>query len=135
MTRVVLGSNHFVDCADILAIRQHSLLRVSADPLRISLTTPPDLPSVGAVQVIDNQSRSGSDPKVRVVQSETSVAVFWHEAPLLIATALGDGAVSLRLDLRPLGINLYDDTLGLHLGSNRIAGNQIANCSTAIALR
>jgi hypothetical protein len=133
MTEVVLGSNHFVDCANILAIRQHPLLRVSAEPLRISLTTPPDWSSARAIQVIDNRSEAPNS-KLRIVQSETSVAVFWSEIPLVIATALGGNRVSLRADLRPLGINLYDDALGLHVGGNDFAGNQIVNSSTAIAL-
>jgi hypothetical protein len=134
MTHVILGSNHFEGCDNIVAIRQHALLRVETSPLRLSLTTPPELPSARRIQVVDNEVRTGSDIKVRVVKSETSVAIFWDETPLLIATALDDVRVSLRLDLRPIGINLYDDALGLHAGSNNFAGNQIVNCQTAIAL-
>ena len=134
MTNVVLGSNHFVDCANVVAIRQHALVRVTTRPMRLSLTTPPDLPSARQVQVVDNEVRDGSDPRVRVVRSETSVAVFWEETPLLIATALDVVKVSLRLDLRPIGINLYDDAAGLHAGGNRFAGNEIVNCETAVAL-
>lgn len=134
MTDVVLGSNHFLDCINIVAIHQHPLVRVEANPLRLSVATPPDLPSARRVQIIDNEIREGSDPKVQVVKSETSVAVFLGETPLSIATLLGGAKISLRLDLRPIGINLYDDASGLHAGSNRFAGNQIVNCGTAIAL-
>jgi len=134
MITVVLGSNHLVDCENILAIRQHPLLRVTTKPLRVSLTTPPDLPSARGVQVVDNEVREGSDAKVQVVKSETSVAVFWGEVPLAIATALDQTTVSLRLDLRPIGINLYDDAAGLHAGGNKFSGNEIAKFQTAIGL-
>lgn len=134
MTDVVLGSNHFIDCVNIVAIRQHVLVRLEANPLRLSLTTPPDLPSARRVNIINNEIREGSDPKVQVVKSDTSVAVFWEDVPLSIATVFGGVKVSLRLDLRPIGINLYDDASGLYAGGNRFAGNRIVNCGTAIAL-
>jgi len=134
MTVVAIGSNHFVDCPTLIAVRQHALLRVATTPLRVSLTTPPDLPSGRIVQVVDNQRVSGSDANVRVVASDKSVAVFWGEAPLAIATLLDETTVSLRVDLRLIGMSLFDDAVGLHVGKNLFAGNQIANASTAIAL-
>mgnify|MGYP001233646677 CR=1 FL=1 len=134
VSTVAIGSNHFVDCQTLIAVRQHALLRVATTPLRVSLTTPPDLPSGRSVQVIDNQPGSESHPDVRVVAGDTRVAVFWGEAPLAIATLLDETTVSLRVDLRLIGINLFDDALGLHVGQNLYAGNQIANASTAVAL-
>jgi len=134
VTIVAIGSNHFIDCPTLIAVRQHALLRVAATPLRVSLTTPPDLPSGKMVQVVDNQHQCDSDSNVQVVASDKSVAVFWGEAPLAIATLLDEATVSLRIDLRPIGISLFDDALGLHVGDNVFAGNQVANAPTAIAL-
>jgi hypothetical protein len=128
VTIVAIGSNHFIDCPTLIAVRQHALLRVAATPLRVSLTTPPDLPSGKMVHQCD------SDSNVQVVASDKSVAVFWGEAPLAIATLLDEATVSLRIDLRPIGISLFDDALGLHVGDNVFAGNQVANAPTAIAL-
>ena len=135
MTTVVLGSNRFVDCSTLIAVQQHELLRITTAPLRISLTTPPDVSTERAVHVEENQRGSGSEANVRVVASDTSVAVFWGENPLAIATLLDDTTVSLHLDLRPVGIDLFADALGLHIGKNVFTGNQITSVSTAIALR
>jgi len=134
MTDVVLGSNRFVDCDALVAIEQHELLRVVTSPLRVSITTPPDLPSGRSVQVVDSACLPESAPNVRVVKGDHSVAVFWDEIPLVIATLLAESMVSLRVDLRPLGINLYDDANGLHIGGNLFAGNWVSGASTAIAL-
>ena len=134
VSTVAIGSNHFVDCQTLIAVRQHALLRVATAPLRLSLTTPPDLPNGRGVQVVDNQIEPDSHADVRVVASDTSVAVFWGEAPLAIATLLDETTVSLRVDLRPIGIGLFDDALGLHVGRNVFTGNQITNASTAVAL-
>ena len=134
MTEVVVGSNRFVDCDAIIAIRQHVLLRVAAAPLTVSLTTPPDLPCGRTVLVVDNVSQPASAPSVRVVRSDTSAAVFWDESPLVIATMLTESIVSLRVDLRPIGINLFDDANGLHIGANLFAGNWVSGASTAVVL-
>jgi hypothetical protein len=68
------------------------------------------------------------------VASEKSVAIFWDDAPLAIATLLDPDTVSLRLDLRLIGINLFDDALGLHVGNNVFARNNVVGCETALAL-
>lgn len=132
--KIIVGSNQFVDCKTIIALRQHALLSVVTGPLRVSLTTPPDLPSKRTVQVIENEQRSESDASVRVVTSDKSVAIFLDEAPLVIATLLESATVSLRLDLRPVGINLFEDALGLHVGTNLFARNIIVGSEPAIVL-
>ena len=134
MTDVILGTNRFVDCDAIVAIRQHELLRVFTSPLRVSLTTPPDLPSGRSVQVVDSDSQLQSAANVQVVIGDRSVAIFWDETPLVIATLLGESLVSLRVDLRQIGINLFDDDNGLNIGSNLFAGNWVSGASTAISL-
>ena len=96
--------------------------------------TPPDLPSGRSVQVVDNVSQPESALSVRVVGGDKSVAVFWDETPLVIATSLAESLVSLRVDLRAIGINLFDDADGLHIGGNTFAGNLVSGASTAIAL-
>jgi hypothetical protein len=86
------------------------------------------------VHVVDNDVLADPEGNVRVVASDKSVAVFWQEDPLAIATLFDKDKVHLRLDLRPIGMNVFDDALGLQAGSNRFAGNTIAGASTAIAL-
>jgi hypothetical protein len=38
------------------------------------------------------------------------------------------------LDLRKLGINVYEDADGLHVGANVLACDVLANCETAVGL-
>ena len=42
--------------------------------------------------------------------------------------------VHLKLDLRPIGIAIYDDHKGLHIGSNLFVLASFANCMTAISI-
>lgn len=86
------------------------------------------------MHVVDNVITGGSAAQVRVVASDRSVAIFWEESPLVIATLLADTLVSLRVDLRSIGINLFDDANGLHVGGNHFAGNWISGAPTAVAL-
>ncbi|MBI5485971.1 MAG: hypothetical protein HY905_01420 [Deltaproteobacteria bacterium] len=134
MTTVVLGTNRFVDCATLIAVQQHELLSIAVSPLRVSLTTPPGLPSGRVVNVVENRRQPESDPAVRVVASDTSVAIFWEESPLAIATVLDPSTVSLRLDLRSIGIDLFDDGRAVHLAGNLFSGNLFSGSRTVIAL-
>lgn len=132
MSTVLLGSNRFVDCTSILAYRDRSVLRVVLDPLRVDLTTPEDLPSGRSVSVGPEHPGPGTD--VRVVATSQSFAVFWQDHALVLATLLDADTVHLKLDLRPLGINIYDDHGGLHIGTNVFARNTVASAAVAINL-
>jgi len=129
---VLIGSNQFTDCVTLVSIRDRPLLSVAVDPLRVSLTTPDDLPSGRSVRIVANEGDAGDD--VRVVATDRSVAVFWRDAPLVIATLVRAGVVSLKLDLRPLGINIYDDGNALWIAGEQWEGNAFNSASTAIIL-
>jgi hypothetical protein len=134
VTTVVLGSNRFVDCGALVAFRnQGSGLRVETAPLRVTLATPTDLPSGRAINVVRNE-QSPESPHVKIVKSETSVAIFWDDAPLVIATQLDAETVNLRADLRPIGINIYDDATGLHIGGMHLSQNAFRGASVAFQL-
>lgn len=100
--------------------------------MRLEIATPKDLPSGRSVRV----DETGATPveHVKVVATTTTFAVFWDEDALALATLLKPGTVHLKLDLRPLGINIYDDPLGLHIGQNTFSGNQISHSAVAINL-
>ncbi len=137
MTTVLIATNRFTDCRTILGLREHALLRVAADPLRVSLSTPPDLPSGRAMAVEDNVNVSQGDEArraLRIVAGARAVGVFWEESPLVLATLIDPETIHVRLDLRKLGINVYDDADGLHVGANVLARNMITNCETAVGL-
>ena len=137
MTTVLLGNNRFVDCHALLGLREQSVLQVLTAPLRVSLSIPPGLPSGLTFEVRENaivQNPGQAAQYLRVVARDTSVGIFWGEASLVLAVLLDSSTVHLRVDLRSLGVNFYDDIQGLHIGGNALARNAFSNCTTAIAL-
>jgi len=123
VTTVVLGANHFVDCGALVAFGSEPVLQIARSPLRLTLVTPANLPSGRTVRVIDNVPAPASADHVRVVATDRSVAVFWDEAVVAILTDLGGDKLSVHVDLRSLGINLYDDAKGLHVGNMHFRGS------------
>ncbi|MGH7434304.1 MAG: hypothetical protein ACRENE_01355 [Polyangiaceae bacterium] len=134
MTTVLFGSNRFVDCSTLIASGGQAVLRVLTGPLRVTLATPPNLPSGRTVKVSDNVRGAESSPKVQVVKSDTAVAIFWDQSPLVIATQLEPDVVSLRADLRSVGINIFDDAAGLHVGGMQFRNSGVVNASVAFQL-
>jgi hypothetical protein len=129
---VLLGGNRFVECDSILAYRGMPILKVGFDPLRLELATPEGRPSHPHVRV-DQKGASPQD-RVQIVATPQSFAVFWQEHALAVATLLDAGTAHLKLDLRPLGINIYDDLDGLHIGHNVFSGNVVSHSAAAISL-
>ena len=134
MTTIVFGANQFVDCGALVAIGSQTILRVDTGPLRVTLVTPASLPSGRIVHVVDNEPNPTSSPHVRIVKSDSSVAIFWDHAPLVIATELEPSTVSLRADLRPIGLNLYDDATGLRIGDAHFMGSVFTGAAVAFQL-
>ena len=132
MSTVLLGGNRLVECESILAYKGRPILKVRIDPLRVEISTPEGLPSNRSVRV-DQGGRSPED-RVRVVATPRSFAVFWEEHALALATLLDAETAHLKLDLRPLGINIYDDPDGLHIGQNVFSGNEVSHSAAAISL-
>ena len=130
---VVLGGNEFVDCESILAAKGESLLSVRAAPLAVTIRTPKGWQSLQALTVEANEVTPLQDG-VRVVHDGASVSVLFHDFPMLFAVSGGPDRVLLRVDLRSIGINLFDDAEGLHIGGNVFRGNRISSAATAISL-
>jgi hypothetical protein len=134
MSTVILGSNRFMDCRVLLSIRGHPALQVALAPLRLSLSTPPGLPSGKVIDVIDSQVAGGRSGGPCIVSTERTVGIFLEEASIAQATQMDDSTVHLRIDLRPLGIQIFDDADGLHVGEKLLSGNSFVGCTTAISL-
>ena len=137
MPSVITGTNRFINCKTVISLKDQPLLQVSFSPLRVSLRLPQDLPSHVFFDVVENDLKqkadsAGSNP--RVVISVSNVGIFWKDALLVSATLLDDETAHLKIDLRRVGINIYDDNTGLHVGHNTLTGNSFENCATAIAL-
>jgi len=131
VSTVLLGSNRFVDCGSILSFKGTPVLAVKLEPLRAELTTPEQPP---LVHVHVNHEHSSPNDHVKTVATPRSFAIFWDDHALTLATLLDDLTIHLKLDLRPLGINIYDDPQGLHIGQNVFTGNVVKDCATAINL-
>jgi hypothetical protein len=132
MSTVLLGGNRFIDCQSLLAYKSQPLLQVLFNPIRVVLATPGDLPSIRTMRVEPSGAVEGDD--VTIVETPSSFAVFRGESALILATLLSADTAHLKLDLRPLGINIYDDVEGLHIGSNLFSGNVVSRAATAINL-
>jgi len=132
MSVVLLGGNRFVDCLSILAYRGSPMLQVDTEPLRVQLVTPENLPSHRAIRV--DQQVQTPEKDVRVVATSESFSVFWRDHALALATRWDPETAHLKLDLRPLGINIYDDFAGLHIGTNIFSGNEVSHAAVAINL-
>ena len=51
-----------------------------------------------------------------------------------MAQEVGDNTVLLHTDFRPLGMEIFDDAAGLHVGSGVLSANNFVGCSIGIAL-
>jgi hypothetical protein len=65
---------------------------------------------------------------------ESNVSIFWKDLLLLSARLLDKETAHLKLDLPPLGIVIYDDPDGLHIGKNLLARSAFIDCMIAISL-
>ena len=131
--QVLIGTNVFEDCETILSFRTKTFLAVSNEPLRVQLHTPDDLPSGRHVHV-DSQAESPSSGAVKVVAKPDFVGIFWEMQPLILAARVEPTVINVHLDLRALGLAIFVDPDGLHVGGGTFSRNAIKNAKTAIAL-
>ena len=137
MRSVIIGTNRFVNCQTVISLKDKPLLQVSFSPLRVSLRLPQDLPSRVFFEIVENELKQKGESaglNLRIVISETNVGVFWNDVLLVSATLLDNETAHLKVDLRRVGINIFDDNAGLHVGQNTLTSNSFENCATAIAL-
>jgi hypothetical protein len=133
---VILGTNKIINCQVVIALKEQPLLQVAFSPLRISLNLPQDVPTGPSFDIVDNVIKNGAalDPELRIVAAQTNVSIFWKDLLILSATMLDEETAHLKLDLRPVGLAIFDDPQGLHIGRNLMAQTSFANCMTAISL-
>jgi hypothetical protein len=123
--RVILGGNDFIDCQALLSLKGTPILRVLFNPLRVDLSLPPDVPSATTPLALTH------------VTTELSDAVFASgNHAVAIATLINPATdtAHLLLDLRPVGLNIYDDPSGLHVGNNLFSGNVVKGAAVGINL-
>lgn len=120
MTTIILGSNRFVDCMNLIGFKNAPLLQVRSSPPEVILTLP---------EPLDIASDAWE-----IIKSDSSFSIFKGDSAIAIATQRKKDVVHLKLDLRPLGINVFDDIAGLHVGNNVFSGNTLEHIGTAINL-
>jgi hypothetical protein len=134
---VIIGTNRLVDCETVILVRGDPLLRVEEKPLRLTVITPSDIPSGRIVRVIGNIVEDAQGSKeighVKVVATDRSVSIFWDTFLLVAATSIEEGAVNVHIDFRPIGLNMFDDPTGLHLGGMHLAQSSFHNSATAFS--
>jgi hypothetical protein len=131
--KVIWGGNDFIDCVSLLG---HSVVLqvVSPSPVRINFRLPTSVTTPTPVEIRDNGVIVGADHTRVFSDSPDSVAVIWKNVPILMGQQLSADTVLLHADLRPLGIAIFDDAAGLHVGSGILSGNNFTGCSIGIAL-
>ncbi len=129
---VLLGRNRLVGCESVLAYRGLPIVTVRFDPLRVELNTAGRSSPLRTVRVDQENERTGN--RVRTVATPRSFAILWGERPLAVATLLDAETALLKMDLRPLGLPVYDDDDGLHIGKQVFAGNVVNHPAVAINL-
>ncbi len=123
MSVVDIGSVRFGGWQAIIAAGERVLLAVKTNPLRVTLRTPH--PGSG-VEVVENQLLRGAG--IRIVVSPTAVAIILDgSVPLVMAHVAHDDSelVICRVELRPLGMAIWDDAEGLHVGASVVALSEL----------
>ena len=75
-----------------------------------------------------------SPPGIKVAVTHESVAVLLDDVPLLTVVEIGQDSLLVRADLRTLGMTVFDDAAGLHIGASVLRNNRFSGCSTVIDL-
>lgn len=130
MTTFTVGTNRIEDCEYVLAIRDEPLFSVDLPDgrplLTVILSSPP---ATNAIHIERNQVRVGN---VAVREQDAATAILQNDHMLIRVTVTGENDLTVDLDLRPIGLNVYTDHASLRVGGATLAGNVIRGCRVAI---
>ena len=132
--KVIWGGNELTDCVALLASNDKIMLSVLPSPVRVDFIVPATIATPFPVEIRSNRVTGSGSSDVRVAESPGAVAVFWRNMPILMAQEVAESTVLLHTDFRPLGMEIFDDAAGLHIGSGVLAANNFVGCSIGIAL-
>jgi hypothetical protein len=136
---VFWGGNRMVDCVSLLSWREHLVLAVVGLPIKIDLAAQPPLASVG-INIRQNRDLGTQSGFLRILatpdaEQPNAVTMLGGDRLVLFAHAPFPDEIVLHVDLRPIGMNVFDDADGIHIGDSTLAGNTFQGVSTAITLR
>ena len=79
------GKSPTVNVATIIQLKGKPTLKVESNPPRLTVVTPPDLPSGRVVRVVANEE-SMPNVGVKVVATGGSLSIFWDRSLIAVAT-------------------------------------------------
>ena len=133
MNSVLMGLNRFDNCRTLIAWGEHPVLKAEAGLSSLQFDTTGLGEKIRAVRV-EGQNVTVGKEVLSLVASDATTVLFGGNQAILIATRIDEHTLHIKLDLRPLGLNIFDDIAGLHVGRNVIASNSFNGCQVGIRL-
>jgi hypothetical protein len=135
---VRIGSSRFQDCRSIISYMDRPMLQLEADPIRATVRMPPERGIPPTIAIEENRFVSPpvapESQGLRLKSDLNSLALTLNDVPLLMATLVDRETIVARIDFRPVGINIFDDAEGLHIGANILRGKHFSHSASAIDL-
>jgi hypothetical protein len=92
------------------------------------LSAPKDRAATEWVDLIVAGTTVHPDVKVLFSEDQRTISVQFRRQPVLeLRVVSADSADLSFIDLRPIGLNIFGDNDGLHLGTNRLSSNSFKN--------
>lgn len=128
---VELGSVRFEEVPVLIAGGESAILVVKSNPLRISVSHPVRR----SPRVVDNVLFEATE-RTDLLVTSTVVSLRINLIPVVVAWVehADSDHVFCRVDLRPLGVAVWDDALGLNVGTSRVAETSMSGGAVAIQL-
>jgi hypothetical protein len=133
MNSILMGLNRFENCRTLIAWGEHPVLKAEAGLSSLQFDTTGLGARIRPVR-IEGQNVTVGKEDFHLVTSDSGTVLFGGDQAILFATQIDEHTIHIKLDLRPLGLNIYDDVTGLHIGGNTMAKNAFANCQVGIRL-
>ena len=132
MNSVLMGLNRFENCRTLIAWGERPVLRVEAGLSSLQLDTTGLGEKIRGVRVEGQIVAVGDD--CHLIASDEGTTLLVGDQAILFATRIDEHTLHIKLDLRPLGLNIFDDIAGLHVGRNVMASNSFTGCQVGIRL-
>ena len=134
MNSVLMGLNRFENCQTLIAWGEHPVLKAEAGLSSLQLDTSVMGEKILAVRVKGKSLAVGKQVFSLIASDVGTTVLFGGNQAILVATQIDEHTLHIKLDLRPLGLNIFDDVAGLHVGRNVMASNSFNGCKVGIRL-
>lgn len=132
MKSIYIGTNLIEDCANPLVISGIPLFSYKSDSEGIKITFNVSSPPANTtIQIEENKVLKGS---VNIKIDKKSAVIRLGDKNIFELIVVADDSVKINLDLRPIGLLIYNDENTLYVGGARLSSNVIKNCTNGIAI-